>query len=105
MLMSFTKDASKAVTYRRQLIAGFSPRRPGVFPKTICVGFVVSERRAKGQILLGSISVSPCMYHSASTAYVSVITGTGYGPIRILSSKHNFTPPQENKIRYSTFET
>ena len=71
MLMSFTKDASKAVTYLRQLIVGSSPRRPGVFPKTICVGFVISENSAKGQTLLGSISVLFCLYHSASTAYLS----------------------------------
>jgi hypothetical protein len=39
------------------------------------MGFVVGGGRAKGQALLWSISVLPFMYHSASTAYLSVIRG------------------------------
>jgi small ligand-binding sensory domain FIST len=33
----------KAVTQLRQLVAGFTPRAPGIAPKSVRVGFVTDE--------------------------------------------------------------
>jgi hypothetical protein len=48
----------KAVPWRRRLVAGLPPRRPGIDPESVHVGFVVNHV-ALGQVLLRVLRVSP----------------------------------------------
>jgi hypothetical protein len=51
------------VTWPRQVDVELSPRKPGFYPGSVCVGFVV-EKVALGQVLSPSTSVFPCQFHS-----------------------------------------
>jgi hypothetical protein len=52
-----------AVPWLRRLVASLPPRRPGFFPRSFHVGFVV-DKVALGQVFLPSTSVFPCQFHS-----------------------------------------
>jgi hypothetical protein len=55
-----------AVPRLRRLVAYLSPRRPGFFPRSVHVGFVV-DKVALGQVFLPSTSVFPCQFHSTGS--------------------------------------
>jgi hypothetical protein len=52
-----------AVPWRRRLVAGISPRRPGFDPRSVHVKFVV-DQVALGKVFFSSTSVFSCHFHS-----------------------------------------
>jgi hypothetical protein len=53
----------KSMPWLRQLVAGLSPRRPGLDPGSVHVGFVV-DKVVLGQVFFPSTSVFPCQFQS-----------------------------------------
>jgi hypothetical protein len=71
MLISFYRGCKQGFDLTQAVNRHLTSKARGLSQN--CVGFVVARGRAKRQTLLGNISVLPCMYHSASTTYLSVI--------------------------------
>jgi hypothetical protein len=79
----------EGASWRRRLVAGLTPRRPGFTPWSVLVGFVVN------QVALGhgspppSSSVFHCQYHSTVALYTHLSPG-GWtiGPLMAAVQRH-----------------
>jgi hypothetical protein len=62
------------VPWLRSLVAGLSPRRPGLAPGSTHVGFVV-EKVALGQVFLIVLRIPLSMYYSTVALQTHIIWG------------------------------